>query len=116
MPDPTQQSDDSIDLYRLDANEVAPGGQRGAQLADSWNRHVNYRAIKAATQTFAQLQGVTCIALLLGPVRLAPHLMRIDHNRLDQSSAPREPKTNVLTEFIFAGTGGAWQDFVAERE
>jgi hypothetical protein len=44
---------------------------------------VNYRTIKPTAQTFAQLQRIAGIALLLGPLRLAPDLMRIDHYRLE---------------------------------
>jgi hypothetical protein len=41
-----------------------------------------YRTIKPAAH-FAQLQRVAGVALLLGPRRRAPNLMRIDHYRLE---------------------------------
>src|SRR5579859_2703566 len=47
LPDSTQQPLHRVDLSGLDTNEMAPAGQRGAQLADRRTRHVNYRPIKA---------------------------------------------------------------------
>ena len=57
---------------------------------------MNNGTIKSAAQTFAQLQRVAGIALLLGPLRLAPDLMRIEL-ALVPDGAVRRPLSRRLT-------------------
>ena len=79
-PHPAQQTLGRIDLRRLDADEVTPPGQSGAQRTDRRTRDMDRGAIESPADPIAHLKRISAITFLRWAMRLAAHLMRVDHN------------------------------------
>src|SRR5262249_12314197 len=81
-----QQRLDGTDLRGLQPHEMATARKRVAQTRDLLTWNVDDRTVDPPPQTLTELQSVTPIALLVGPVCLEPHLVSIDHDGIQPQS------------------------------
>jgi len=76
-----QQTLDGVDLRHPRRHEVPTARQRLAQRPNGRRGYVDDRAVDPPAQPLTELERIAPIALLPWPMRLDPHLVRIDDHR-----------------------------------